>query len=149
MGGGFHANIMPQGAVQLPSAPTVDVRTVRWVKERWGVAGGLMTAIGSRPGRYAAVERRNPWYAQVAARRRVVQAHRTEAHFAFGGGMWGWQETVNFFGEPEHRFVRGRHFLALEALLSQALTDRLSIRGGLTLVVPVHLHPVVLAAWRF
>lgn len=36
-----------------------------------------------------------------------------------------------------------------DALVSQALTDRLSVRGGVTVVVPVHLHSVVLVAWRF
>ena len=147
--GCFHANIMPKSLVQLPSAPSVDVRAVRWLNERWGVAGRFMTALGSRPGKHAVVERQNPWYAQVVARRRVVQADRTEAHFGIGyWGVWGWQETVDL-GEPEQRSGRGPHFLALEALLSQTLTDRLSVRGGVTLVVPVHLHPVVLAAWRF
>ena len=30
-----------------------------------------------------------------------------------------------------------------------ALTDRLGIRYGATVVAPLHAHPVVLAAWRF
>ena len=149
VGGGFHVDTTPRGMVQLPNAPTVDVRAVRWLNERWGVAGRFMTGIGSRPGKYAVVERRNPVYVQVLARRRVAQTDRTEAHFGIGGGMWGWQETVDVADGPVQRSRRGPHFLALEALVSHALTDRLSLRGGIALVLPVHLHPVVVAAWRF
>ena len=39
--------------------------------------------------------------------------------------------------------------LAPETLVSQDVTGRLSIRCGVTLVLPVHLHPAVLAAWMF
>ena len=42
----------------------------------------------------------------------------------------------------------GFHLLGLEALGSRALTDRLSIRFGASLVVPLHVHPLVLLAWR-
>ena len=150
VGGGFHVNTMPKGFVQLPHAPTVDVRAVRWLNERWGVAGRVMVGIGSIPEDEGYVtEHRNPMYVQVVARRQVVQSDQTEAHFGIGGGMLGWRETVDFGDGPEIRSVRGPHFLALEALVSQALTDRLCVRGGVTLVVPVHLHPVVLVAWRF
>ena len=82
----------------------------------------------------------------MMAWRRVVQADRTEAHFGIGGGVRGWQETVGFFGEPEQRSSRGRNFLALETLAPQVLTDGSAIRSGVTLVLPVHLHP---AGWRF
>lgn len=99
-----------QGAVQLPSAPTVDVRAVRWANERWGIAGRFMMAIGSRAGKYAIVERRNPWYAQVVARRRVVQADRTEAHFGIGGG------NVGLAGDGE-LLRRARAALQLRAAL--------------------------------
>ena len=46
--------------------PTVDVPAVRWLGERWGVAGRFMTGIGSRPGEHAVVERRCPWYVNRA-----------------------------------------------------------------------------------
>ena len=35
----------------------------------------------------------------------------------------------------------------LEALASKSLTERLSIRFGASLVVPLHVHPTVLLAW--
>ena len=35
-----------------------------------------------------------------------------------------------------------------EAVASKILTDRLSIRGGVSPVVPIHVNPTVLPAWR-
>ena len=40
------------------------------------------------------------------------------------------------------------HLLGVEALASKTLTDRLSIRGGVSLVVPIHVNPTVLLAWQ-
>ena len=38
---------------------------------------------------------------------------------------------------------------AVEALISQAVTDRFSVRAGVTAVPLIHVHPVVLIAYAF
>ena len=65
----------------------------------------------------------------------------TGLHVGIGGGLLGWTTEDGF-----HDY--GLHLLGLEALASKTLTDRLSIRFGASLVVPLHVHPTVLLAWR-
>ena len=117
-----------------------------------GAAGGasrVLAGLGSaKPDETALVERRYPTYIQITARYRVAQADKTEAHFGIGGGVMGWGETFDYGDGPVRRTAWGPHFQALEALVSQALTDRFRVRFGVTMVPFLHLHPVVLAAWK-
>ena len=89
----------------------------------------------------AGVERRHPTYFQMLVRYRAVGSGRSGLHVGFGGGLMGYSERDRFD-------CCGFHLLGLEALGSRALTDRLSIRFGASLVVPLHVHPLVLLAWR-
>ena len=58
---GFHAAITVGDLITLPTVPTVDTRVVRWLNDRWGIAGRLLVGIGSnRPDEHAVVERRRP-----------------------------------------------------------------------------------------
>ena len=77
----------------------------------------------------------------MLVRYRAVGSGRSGLHVGFGGGLMGYSERDRFD-------CCGFHLLGLEALGSRALTDRLSIRFGASLVVPLHVHPLVLLAWR-
>ena len=126
----------------VPSAPTVDVRATRWGSDRWGVAArGLIGLGGVLRGTTWDIERRRPTYFQVLVRYRAVGSGRSGLHVGIGGGLWG--------DIQDDHFDFGPHFLGLEALRSRALTERLSIRFGASVVIPLHIHPTVLLAWGF
>ena len=74
-------------------------------------------------------------------RYRAVGSERNGLHVGIGGGLWGYIQ--------DDHFEFGPHFLGLEALGSRALTERLSIRFGASVVIPLHIHPTVLLAWGF
>ena len=63
-----------------------------------------------------------------------------------GGGLWGYGERFDGGGS---RYGWHPHFLAVEALHSRTLMDRLSLRLGVGAVPPIHVHPTVLLAWEF
>ena len=151
LGGGFHAAIAFGDMIELPSVPTVDARVVRWLSDRWGIAGRVLVGIGSnRPDESAVVERRWPTYAQVTVRYRVASTEKTALHVGFGGGVDRVSETVRYGqGITAEKHRSGPHYVALEALSSRAVTERFSFRYGATMVLPVHIHPVVLAAYQF
>lgn len=151
IGGGFHAAIdLGDDWIALPSVPTADVRATRWVNDRWGVAGRVLAGFGSGPGEFAVGERHHPVYVQIIGRYRAARTEKTALHIGFGGGVAGFGETERDGADhPVRSFTWAPHFLALEALVSRTLTDRLGIRYGATAVVPLHVHPVVLVAWQF
>lgn len=151
LGGGFHAAIAVGDLIELPSVPTVDARVVRWLGDRWGIAGRVLVGIGSnRPEESAVVERRSPTYVQVTVRYRAASTEKTTFHVGFGGGVDRVSETVRYGqGITAAKYRSGPHYLALEALSSRAVTERFSFRYGATIVLPVHIHPVALAAYKF
>lgn len=143
IGGGYHAALDLGGDwFTVPSTPTVDVRATRWVGDRWGVAArGLIGLGGVLRGTTSDIERRRPTYFQILVRYRAVGSGRSGLHVGIGGGLWGYIQ--------DDHFDFGPHFLGLEALGSRALTERLSIRFGASVVIPLHIHPTVLLAWGF
>jgi len=141
IGGGYHRAFDLGGDwFTVPSTPTVDVRATRWTSERWGLSLRGMVGLGGSL-RGHATERRHPSYYQVLLRYRRVGADGTGMHVSFGGGLVGWLEDDGFGATI--------HLLGIEALVSKAVTDRISIRGGVGVVVPFHVHPVVLLAWQY
>ncbi len=58
-----------------------------------------------------------------------------------------WSETWDFVHGDEFKW--GPHILAVEALRSIPLSDRLNMKVGATMVLPFHIQPVVLFACRF
>ena len=142
IGGGYHAAFDLGGDwFTVPSTPTVDVRATAWTSDRWGIAARGLLGLGGVLRGHAGVERRRPTYLQVLVRYRSVGPGGTGLHVGLGGGLWGWTTE-----DGSHDY--GLHLLGLEALASKTLTDRLSIRGGVSLVVPLHVNPTVLLAWR-
>ena len=143
IGGGYHAALdLGSDWFTVPSTPTVDVRATSWVSDRWGVAArGLIGLGGVLRGTTWDVERRRPTYFQILVRYRAVGSERNGLHVGIGGGLWGYIQ--------DDHFEFGPHFLGLEALGSRALTERLSIRFGASVVIPLHIHPTVLLAWGF
>ena len=133
LGGGFHAAIAFGDLIVLPSTPTVDARAVRWLNDRWGIAGRVLVGIGSnRPDEHAVVERRRPTYVQVTARYRAASTGKTTWHVGFGGGMMWAGETVRYRqGITAEKYRWGPHYVALEALASRAVTKRFQrpVRG--------------------
>ena len=149
IGGGFHAAVEVEDFIRLPSVPTLDVRVVRWGGGRWGIAGQVIAGFGAAdPNEHGVMERRNPAYFQVMARYRTADAGKTQLYAGIGGGVGRVEETRRSGERSTYWFP---HLLALEAVVSRTVTERLSIRGGITVVLPahVHVHPVVLAAFRF
>lgn len=151
IGGGFHAALdLGSDWIALPSVPTVDARVTRWFNDRWGVAGRALVGFGSnRPDESGIRGHRHPSYFQALVRYRASKTEKTALHVGFGGGLIAFGDTFpDAEGRPVDDFTWGVHFLALEALVARKLTDRLGIRYGATAVVPLHVHAVVLAAWR-
>ena len=152
VGGGFHAGLDIADFIQFPSVPTLDMRFVHWRTDQWGVAGRVLLGIGSDDsGDYSVEERRNPGYLQVLARYRFASLGKTTLYAGIGGGVLWFGDTPRsgFGGPAEDRFQVWPHLLALEALVSRTITERLSLRGGVTLVPLIHLHPVVLVAYKW
>ena len=154
VGGGFHAALQVGDLIEFPSVPTVSVRVVRWANENWGIAGDALAGFGSfDPGDHGVAERRDPAYFQIMARYRSASDEKTVFHAGIGGGVGRVGETSRFdpgiLGHAGRRTIWYPHLLAVEALVSQRLTERINIRTGVTMVVPVYVHPVVLAAYKF
>ena len=143
IGSGYHAALdLGSDWFTVPSTPTVDVRATRWVSDRWGVAArGLIGLGGVLRGTTWDIERRRPTYFQILVRYRAVGSGRSGLHVGIGGGLWGYIQNDDFDFGP--------HLLGLEALGSRALTKRLSVRFGASVVIPLHIHPTVLLAWGF
>ena len=139
--------------IEFPSVPSINLRVVHWANDNWGIAGQVLGGRGSfDPGERAVEERRDPVYAHVMARFRTVGDGMTSFHAGIGGGVSRVGETPRFdpgiLGErPDSRWFP--NLLVLEGLGPQQITERFSVRVGITMVVPVHLQPVVLAAYRF
>ena len=148
IGGGFHASFDVGDIIQMPSVPSVDVRLVRWTSERWGVSGRMMAGLGSvNPDEFGVIERRYPMYFQALLKYRTQESGGGSMHVGIGGGIVAWSETRDF-GHGD-KFKGGLHILAVEALRSIPLSDRLNMKVGATMVLPFHIQPVVLFAWRF
>lgn len=144
VGGGYHVGVTPGGDwVAMPSAPTGDVRFTFWGGGRWGVTGRALAGLGGTPvDEHGVYERYRPTYLQVLARFRPTDS----MILGIGGGLLGYGER---FDDGGSNFGWHPHLLAVEALHSRTLTDRLSLRLGVSAVVPVHVHPTVLLAWGF
>ena len=141
-GGGYHYGFdLGSDWYGVPSTPTVDVRITRWTSDRWGMSVRGLVGLGGLLRGHAGAERRHPTYAQVLIRYRRGSRDGLGLHLGIGGGMWG--------AVDEDGFAFGYHILGVEALASKRLNDRLSIRGGVSTVVPLHVHPTVLLAWGF
>ncbi len=142
IGGGYHAAFnLGADWFTVPSTPTVDARVTAWDgNDRWGVAARGLVGLGGVLRGHAGVERRRPTYFEVLVRYRSVGSGGTGLHVGIGGGLLAWTTE-----DGSHEYVL--HLPSLEALASKSLTDRLSIRFGASLVVPLHVHPTVLLAW--
>lgn len=137
LGGGYHYAIDLGGDwFTIPSAPAVDFRATRWGTGRWGVTGRALLGIGGVRRGNAGAERRFPGYLQVLARYRAADG----VHFGIGGGLITWVEEDGGLGV-------GGHLLGAECLASRRLTDRLSLRVGVSAVVPISVTPTALLAW--
>ena len=152
VGGGYHAAFDLGDIIQMPAAPSVDVRLVRWTSESWGIAGRAMAGLGSgHPHETRIVERRYPMYFQVLLRYRTQEPGGGSMHVGFGGGIMAYSQTFDLGhgdGRTREEFKYFVHLLAVEALRSIPLGDRLSMKVGATLVLPFHVQPVVLLAWK-
>ena len=151
VGGGFYAAV-PQGDITLlPSVPTVDTRIVRWWNRSWGVSGRVLVGIGSLgPEDDWTLERNRLTYLHALVRYRRALTRNYDLHVGFGGGLLSWRETFDGGDAVRSEMALWPHWGAVEVLVSRAVTERLSIRAGVTSVmVPLHLHPVVLAAYKF
>ena len=152
VGGGFHAGFAIGDFIQMPAVPSVDVRLVRWTSA-WGVSGRVMVGLGSgHPDEPGVVERRHPMYFQVLLRYRTQEPDGNGMHVGIGGGVMTYGQTGDL-GYGDGRTIEefkygGVHILAVEALRSIPLGDRLSLKIGATMVLPVHVHPVMLFAWK-
>ena len=153
VGEGFHIRVGPRDLIKLPSVPTADVRVTRWLDDRWGVSGRAMVGLGGsvlpESGRY--IERSYPIYIQVLVRRRFPVGKTGALLVGFGAGANSYYASSV---DSTARAKGGRrtwwyHLLALEALGSWALTDRLDVRVGASALVAFHVHPVALLAWQF
>jgi len=137
LGGGYHHAVDLGGDwFTVPSAPSIDFRATRWGSGRWGVATRALVGIGGVLRGHAGYERRFPSYFQVLARYRAENG----VHFGIGGGLMSWVDEDGQLGFAPH-------FLGVEFLVSRRLTDRLSIRGGVSSVVPISVTPTVVFAW--
>lgn len=143
VGGGYHVGVTPGSDwITVPSAPTGDVRFTFWGGGRWGVTGRALAGLGGTTvDEHGVYERYRPTYLQVLARFRPTDS----MILGIGGGLLGHGERFEGGGS----FDWHPHLLAVEALHSRTLTDRLSLRFGVSAVVPVHVHPTVLLAWGF
>ena len=148
LGGGFLFSSIPDN-IQLPSVLTVDARGVWWSSERWGVAAHVLAGIGSEGVRDSYVsERSHLAYVQATVRYRYPLSERNEAHAGFGWGMASWREKAA--GNRGTVRSEASAFLpAVEALISQTVTDRFSVRAGVAAVPLIHVHPVVLMVYTF
>ena len=150
LGGGFLSSSIPDN-VNLPSVPTVDVRGVWWWSRRWGVAGHVLAGVGSqRPQGSSVLKRSHLAYVQATVRYRHPLSPGVQLHVGFGWGLASWRET----GADSRGTLRSGKELfaglpAVEALISRAVTDRFSVRAGVTAVPLIHVHPVVLVAYTF
>ncbi len=64
--------------------------------------------------------------------------------------MASWRETAaDSRGTVRFETMWFAHLPAVEALVSQAVTDRFSVRAGVTAVPLIHVHPVVLMSYTF
>lgn len=142
IGGGYHAalDLLDADSFTVPSTPTIDARVTAWGSDRWGVAARGLVGLGGVLRGHAGVERRRPTYFQVLVRYRSVGPGGTGLHVGIGGGVLGWTTE-----DGSQEYVP--YLLGLEALASKSLTERLSIRFGASLVLPLHVHPTVLLAW--
>ena len=150
LGGGFLSSSIPDN-VNLPSVPTVDGRGVWWWSRRWGVAGHVLAGIGSqRPQGSYVLERSHLTYVQATVRYRHPLSPGVELHVGFGWGLASWRRTVaDSRGTVRSETASSGYLPAVEALISQAVTDRFSVRAGVTAVPLIHVHPVVLIAYAF
>ena len=150
LGGGYLSSSVPDN-IQLPSVPTVDARGLRWWNPRWGIAGHVLVGIGSEHPRYDYVlERNRLTYVQATVRYRHPLSPGTDLQVGFGWGMASWREKATDSRGGVRSETRSSVWLpAVEALVSQAVTDRISVRAGVTGVPLIHVHPVVLMAYRF
>ena len=148
VGGGFLFASIPDN-VKLPSVPTVDARGVLWSSGRWGVGGHVFVGIGSEDVRDSHIaERSQLAYVQATVRYRYPLSSRNEVHAGVGWGMASWRETsADSLGT-----VRSEAYAflpAVELMVSQSITDSVSVRGGVGGVPLIHVHPVVLVAYTF
>ena len=140
LGGGFHVPIsqwIDSGLIELPDGPVVNVGVVRW-GEKWGVSARVLAGFGGAvrvddgpvvgghyQGRYA-----HPTYIQLLVRYRTEQG----VFLGVGGGVDG---------------IFGPNIGTFEVLKSISLTERASIRVGVTTLFPLQITPVALLAWKF
>ena len=95
-----------------------------------------MAGIGSESPRDSDVlERSHLTYVQATVRYRYPWNEGTQLHVGVGWGLASWRET----GADSRGNVRAKTFWyyglpAVEALVSQTVTDRFSIRAGVTAV---------------
>lgn len=149
VGGGWHVPFNLGGDwITMPSVPSVEARVTRWTGEKLGFSGRFMMGFGSvDTGESGIVERRHPKYLDIIMRYRTEPlsgAGRT--YFGIGGGIISWGET---FWNGDDGTVVGPYFLALEAMRSFPLNDRLDMNIGVTMIPAVYVQPVVMLSWAF
>ena len=136
LGGGFHIPISGIVEIELPAVPALDLRAVRW-GGKWGVSARVLVGFvdANRHGEPTSLshplERQgHPTYIQFLLRYRTEQG----VFFGVGGGV---------------DRVTGLHIGAFEVLKSISLTERASIRVGVTTLGILQITPVALLAWKF
>ncbi len=141
-GGGYHYALdLGSDWFTVPSSATIDTRVTVWTGDRWGVGGRGLFGLGGLLQGHAGIERSRPTYVQLMFRYRRINPEGVGFIVGIGGGLMGWYD--------EFGFDAGAHLLNVEVLGSKALTERLSFRAGVSMAVPIHVHPTVLLAWGF
>lgn len=128
LGGGVHIPFRVGDWRRLPATPTVDVRAVRWgnANEKWGSSARVLVVSGELESTYV----------QFLIKYRTDGSSGSSIHIGFGSAA-----LISF-----------RSFIPVagEVLYSSPLTERVSIRVGVTMVaLPPLVHPVGLLAWDF
>ena len=91
-------------------------------------------------------------YFEVLLRYRTQEPDGASTQFGIGGGVITFSQTRDL-GHGDGRTREERHLwpnvVAVQALRSIPLSDRLNVKFGMTALLPVHVQPVVLFAWGF
>ena len=127
LGGGSHIPFKMGDWRRLPATPTVDVRAVRWenANDKWGSSARVLVVSGDL----------RTTYAQFLIKHRTDGSGEPAMHIGFGASA---------------SILRPFPVVAGEVLYSTSLTDKVSIRVGVTMVsIPPLVHPVALVAWKF
>lgn len=153
LGGGFHIPFTGGDLIEMPRAPTADMRITRWSSgSKWGISGRALIGIGSTGPVHSGghLWRENPmhFHALVRYKTETIGSSRSWSEFGVGGGVFSYSENWRYdAGDVKETVNVFPYFPVLEALRTAPLTDRLTLKVGVTLVFPA-LYPFVSFAWK-